>query len=113
MSSSGRYCELRGMVEKPSPGEAPSDLGILGRYILSPDIFQVLGDCSPGTGREIQLTDGLMALTKVGTVHGYKVEAKHFDLGDPVGFITAQAGFGLMRPDIAEQLKSYLTLNLQ
>jgi UTP--glucose-1-phosphate uridylyltransferase len=112
LSSSDRYCELRGLVEKPRPDEAPSDLGVLGRYILSPDIFQALEAYPSGTGCEIQLTDGLSALTKTASVYGYEVEAKHFDLGDPMGFITAQVCFGLRRPDIAEELKHYITFNV-
>jgi UTP--glucose-1-phosphate uridylyltransferase len=103
-----RLYELSGMVEKPAPDKAPSDLAIMGRYVLTPDIFDLLAEGKPGAGGEIQLTDALMALSKRRKLYGYEFEGIRYDLGDRVGFITAQIGFGLKRPDLADRLRTYL-----
>ena len=103
-----RTYELLGMVEKPPPEKAPSDFAIMGRYVLTPDIFELLADARPGAGGEIQLTDALMALTRRRKVFGYEFEGVRYDLGDRVGFIAAQIGFGLKRPDLADRLRTYL-----
>lgn len=104
----GRLFELSGMVEKPSIEKAPSDLAIMGRYVLTPDIFELLAKGKPGAGGEIQLTDGLMALCHSRKLYGYEFEGVRYDLGDRVGFISAQVGFGLKRPDLADRLRIYL-----
>ncbi|HUO05675.1 MAG TPA: UTP--glucose-1-phosphate uridylyltransferase [Candidatus Binataceae bacterium] len=103
-----RLHELRSMVEKPAPEKAPSDFAIMGRYVLTPDIFALLAEGKPGTGEEIQLTDGLMALAQRRKLYGYEFEGVRYDLGDRVGFISAQIGFGLKRPDLADKLRAYL-----
>ena len=103
-----RLFELTGMVEKPAIEKAPSDLAIMGRYVLTPDIFDLLESGKPGAGGEIQLTDGLMALARKRKLYGYEFEGTRYDLGDRAGFITAQIGFGLKRPDIAPRLREYL-----
>ena len=103
-----RLFELTGMVEKPSLEKAPSDLAIMGRYVLTPDIFELLASGKPGAGGEIQLTDGLMALAQRRTLYGYEFEGIRYDLGDRAGFIAAQVGFGLKRPDLAPRLREYL-----
>lgn len=103
-----RTYELHGMVEKPAPEKAPSEFAIMGRYVLTPDIFELLAQVKPGAGGEIQLTDGLVALTKQRKVYGYEFEGVRYDLGDRVGFISAQVGFGLKRPDLADRLRAYL-----
>ncbi len=103
-----RIYELHGMVEKPAPEKAPSEFAIMGRYVLTPDIFELLAEGKPGAGGEIQLTDALMALTKRRKVYGYEFEGIRYDLGDRVGFISAQVGFGLKRPDLADRLRAYL-----
>ncbi|MGO9602446.1 MAG: UTP--glucose-1-phosphate uridylyltransferase [Candidatus Binataceae bacterium] len=103
-----RLFELSGMVEKPPADKAPSDLAIMGRYVLTPDIFELLASGKPGAGGEIQLTDGLMALAQRRKLYGYEFEGIRYDLGDRVGFITAQVGFGLKRPELAERLRAYL-----
>ena len=103
-----RIYELRGMVEKPAPDKAPSEFAIMGRYVLTPDIFDLLAAGKPGTGGEIQLTDALMALTGRRKVYGCEFEGVRYDLGDRVGFIAAQVGFGLKRPDLADRLRAYL-----
>ncbi len=103
-----RLYELSGMVEKPSIDKAPSDLAIMGRYVLTPDIFDLLASGKPGAGGEIQLTDALMALARRRKLYGYEFEGVRYDLGDRVGLIVAQVGFGLKRPDLAARLRSYL-----
>ncbi len=103
-----RTYELRGMVEKPAPEKAPSEFAIMGRYVLTPDIFEPLAAGKPGAGGEIQLTDALMALAGRRKIYGYEFEGVRYDLGDRVGFISAQIGFGLKRPDLAERLRAYL-----
>ena len=103
-----RLFELTGMVEKPSVEKAPSDLAIMGRYVLTPDIFDLLESGKPGAGGEIQLTDGLMALAQRRKLYGYEFDGIRYDLGDRAGFIAAQVGFGLKRPDIAPKLREYL-----
>jgi UTP--glucose-1-phosphate uridylyltransferase len=103
-----RLYQLTGMVEKPSIDKAPSDLAILGRYVLTPDIFPLLAEGKPGAGGEIQLTDGLLALSRRRKLYGYEFEGTHYDLGDRVGFLTAQIGFGLKRPELADRLRAWL-----
>lgn len=103
-----RLYQLTGMVEKPPPEKAPSDLAIMGRYILTPDIFPLLAAGKPGAGGEIQLTDGLLALSARRKLYGYEFEGVRYDLGDRFGFLTAQIGFGLKRPELADRLRAYL-----
>jgi UTP--glucose-1-phosphate uridylyltransferase len=107
-----RLYELRGMVEKPSVEEAPSDFAIVGRYVLTPDIFDLLATGKPGAGGEIQLTDGLLALNKKRKMFGYEFEGTRYDLGDRVGYLTAQIGFGLKRPELADSLRAWLRMAL-
>ena len=103
-----RLYELVGMVEKPPAGKALSDLAIMGRYVLTPDIFAVLAAQHPGAGGEIQLTDALLALSRRRKVYGYEFDGIRYDLGDRVGFVSAQVGFALKRPDLADRLRAYL-----
>jgi UTP--glucose-1-phosphate uridylyltransferase len=103
-----RTYQLHGMIEKPPPEKAPSDFAIMGRYVLPPEIFELLAEAKPGAGGEIQLTDALMALTQRRKVYGYEFEGIRYDLGERVGFISAQVGFGLKRPDLADRLRAYL-----
>jgi UTP--glucose-1-phosphate uridylyltransferase len=103
-----RLYELSGMVEKPPVEKAPSDLAIMGRYVLTPDIFPLLADGKPGAGSEIQLTDALLELAKRRKLYGYEFEGMRYDLGDKAGFIAAQVGFGLKRPELADSLRAYL-----
>ena len=107
-AAGARTYELRGMVEKPAPEKAPSEFAIMGRYVLTPDIFELLAAGKPGAGGEIQLTDALMALTARRRIYGYEFEGIRYDLGDRVGFISAQIGFGLKRPELADRLRAYL-----
>ncbi len=103
-----RLYKLSGMVEKPLPDEAPSDFAIMGRYILTPDVFDLLAQTRPGAGGEIQLTDALLKLARRRDTYGYEFEGVRYDLGDRVGYITAQVGFGLKRPELAGRLRAYL-----
>ncbi len=103
-----RRFHLTGMVEKPRLEQAPSDLAIIGRYILPPEIFSILAQAKPGAGGEIQLTDALLVLSKRRRLYGYEFEGVRYDLGDRLGFLTAQIGFGLKRPDLADKLRAYL-----
>ena len=103
-----RLHQLTGMVEKPEPQNAPSDFAIVGRYVLTPEIFDLLADGQPGAGGEIQLTDGLLALSRRRAMYGYEFSGTRYDLGDRLGLITAQIGFGLKRPDLAARLRDYL-----
>jgi UTP--glucose-1-phosphate uridylyltransferase len=103
-----RLYELTGMVEKPPIEKAPSEFAIVGRYILTADIFELLQNVRPGVGGEIQLTDALLALAGKRRLYGYEVEGIRYDLGDRLGFLTAQIGFGLKRPELAEKLRAWL-----
>jgi len=105
---SPRLYELHGLVEKPPIEKAPSDFAIMGRYVVMPDVFELLEDGKPGAGGEIQFTDALMALSKRRKIYGYEFEGIRYDMGDRVGFISAQIGFGLKRPDLADRLRAYL-----
>lgn len=109
--ASERAWELTGMVEKPTPEEAPSEFAIMGRYVLTPDIFDLLEQVKPGAGGEIQLTDALLALCRQRKLYGYEFEGIRYDLGDRAGFLTAQIGFGLKRPDLAPRLRQWLAQN--
>ncbi len=91
--------EITGMVEKPKPGTAPSNLYINGRYILQPEIFSILDDQKPGAGNEIQLTDAMLTLQETQRFFGYRYEGRTFDCGSPEGFVEANVAFGLWRPD--------------
>jgi UTP--glucose-1-phosphate uridylyltransferase len=98
----GRVFPIDGMVEKPKPGTEPSNLTILGRYILQPEIFGLLSAREKGAGGEIQLTDAMLSLLKRQPFYAVKCEGRTFDCGSKVGFLTANVAYALARPDIAE-----------
>jgi UTP--glucose-1-phosphate uridylyltransferase len=102
----GRVFPVNGMVEKPKPGTEPSDLTILGRYILQPEIFGILSAQEKGAGGEIQLTDAMLSLLKRQPFSAVKYEGRTFDCGSKVGFLTANVAYALARPDIAEAFKA-------
>ena len=104
----GRLFRILDMVEKPSPEKAPSDLAIIGRYILTPAVFQELEATHPGTGGEIQLTDALRSLLGRETVYGYLFEGKRYDAGDKLGFLKATVEFALKRADLGKPFRKYL-----
>jgi UTP--glucose-1-phosphate uridylyltransferase len=103
-----RTFKLTGMVEKPAPEQAPSDFAIMGRYVLPAEIFSILEHAKPGVGGEIQLTDALMELSRRRDLLGYEFEGVRYDLGDRLGFLKAQIGYGLQHPDLADKLRAYL-----
>ncbi|HHV63586.1 MAG TPA: UTP--glucose-1-phosphate uridylyltransferase GalU [Peptococcaceae bacterium] len=104
-----RLFKAENLVEKPRPEEAPEvPLAIMGRYILMPEIFDILGELPPGKGGEIQLTDGLLVLSKTQDVLAYNFEGKRYDVGDKLGFVRATIEFALRHEEIAEPLMDYL-----
>ena len=96
------------MIEKPSPEEAPSNLAIIGRYILTPKIFEYLGRNQAGANNEIQLTDSMKSLLKDQPVFGYKFHGTRFDCGDKAGFQMANLAFALERPDLKDRLMEFI-----
>lgn len=112
-SVNARTHRVNDLVEKPSVGSAPSDLVIVGRYVLSPAIFPILAETPPASGGEIQLTDALLALSKREPVWAYEFEGTRYDTGDPVGLLTTSLAFALQRPDLAPGVRAFLrTLSL-
>jgi UTP--glucose-1-phosphate uridylyltransferase len=108
-----RLYEIRNMVEKPKFEEAPSNLAIIGRYILTPAIFDILSHTQAGAGGELQLTDGMKALLKQEKVYAYVYEGKRHDAGDKLGFLKATVEFSLKRQDLGGPMREYLrTLKL-
>ena len=105
---SDRVFELDTMVEKPALKDAPSNLSIVGRYVLSPKIFEILEKTKPGKNGEIQLTDAMAQLMKSEGFIGYKFEGNRYDAGDKFGFLQANIAYGLKRPDIAPKLMEYM-----
>jgi UTP--glucose-1-phosphate uridylyltransferase len=103
-----RLYRLEDMIEKPSPQEAPSNLAVIGRYILTPGIFEALSATPPGAGGEIQLTDGLRRLLARERVYGYVFEGKRYDAGDKLGFLQATVEIALQRPDLGRAFRKYL-----
>ena len=103
-----RLYEVEEMVEKPPLREAPSQMAIIGRYVLRPEIFLLLEKVSPGKGGEIQLTDGLLELVRQRKVYGYEFAGERYDVGDKFGFVRATVAYALKRPELREQVKKYL-----
>jgi UTP--glucose-1-phosphate uridylyltransferase len=104
----GRLYEIRNMVEKPKLEEAPSDLAVIGRYILTPTVFETLSETKAGVGGELQLTDGMRTLLKREKMYGYVFEGKRHDAGDKLGFLQATIEFALKRKDLGGPLREYL-----
>lgn len=106
---SARIYKTRNLIEKPSPEDCPATrLAIMGRYIISPEIFDILGSLAPGKGGEIQLTDGLRALGKQREILAYDFEGRRYDLGDKFGFLQANIEYGLRSGEFSETLRKYL-----
>ena len=103
-----RIYNCTGMVEKPRFEDAPSRQAIIGRYVLTPRVFELLEQTQPGAGGEIQLTDGIKALLKEEKVFGYTFEGKRFDAGDKFGMLQATVEFALKRPDLGPRFRDYL-----
>jgi len=109
----GKVYEVLDLVEKPAAREAPSDLAIIGRYVLTPDLFPVLAETRPDARGEIQVTDALRTLRRTCTLYAVEFEGKRYDTGDKLGFLKATVEFALARPDLAEPFRAYLkTLKL-
>jgi len=96
------------LVEKPEPSKAPSDLAIIGRYILTPEIFEHLEKTRADRRGEIQLTDGLRSLLKEQPIHGYQFEGKRYDTGNKLGFLKATVEYALKRGDLGREFRQYL-----
>lgn len=103
-----RLVKVSDMIEKPELGEAPSNMAVLGRYIISPTVFDILEHTQPGKGGEIQLTDALKQLAGIEPVWAYCFEGKRYDVGDKLGFLKATVEFALRREDLGSQFRNYL-----
>jgi UTP--glucose-1-phosphate uridylyltransferase len=106
--SNGKLFEIEDLVEKPKAEQAPSNLAIIGRYILTPTIFEELEKTQTGAGGELQLTDGMRRLLKREKIYGYVFDGKRHDAGDKLGFLKATVEFALKRPDLREPFLRYL-----
>ena len=108
-SHNGRLVEMKGMVEKPKAEEAPSNLAVIGRYILTPRVMKNLEAMKTGAGGEIQLTDAIADEIKVGrTVHGYRFEGTRYDCGSKAGYLQATVAFALARPDLRDEFAAFI-----
>ena len=105
--SRGVY-QVLGLVEKPTPTQAPSNLGIVGRYVLLPQIFDVLKVTPPGRNQEIQLTDALQLLFKQQAVYACEFEGERYDTGTPLGWLKAEIAFAVKHPDFGPEVRKYL-----
>jgi UTP--glucose-1-phosphate uridylyltransferase len=104
----GRVVRLNSLVEKPKLEDAPSRLAIVGRYVLTPEIFDIIARTPPGKGREIQITDAISTLMEIQPVFAYQFEGTRFDTGRPLGLLTASIEIGLRRADIGPGLRQFL-----
>jgi UTP--glucose-1-phosphate uridylyltransferase len=104
----GRLYEIVNMVEKPKPEDAPSNLAIIGRYVLTPAVFEILSETQAGTGGELQLTDGMRQLLKKERIYAYVFEGRRHDTGDKLGFLKATVDFALQREDLGTEFREYL-----
>jgi len=106
--SNDRVFRIRDLVEKPKPSEAPSNLAIIGRYVVTPEIFDSLQAIDPGSGGEIQLTDGLKHLLRSRPIYAYRFDGTRYDAGDKLGFLKATVEYALRRPDLGGPFREYL-----
>src|SRR5260370_21094651 len=107
-SGKDRLFRIRNMVEKPKPSEAPSNLAIIGRYVLTSEVFQSIDAIEPGSGGEIQLTDALKHLLRNRPIYGYRFEGTRYDAGDKLGFLKATVELALRRYDLGNEFRTYL-----
>ncbi|TPR52696.1 UTP--glucose-1-phosphate uridylyltransferase [Apilactobacillus kunkeei] len=105
--SDGLY-DVTNFVEKPNPEDAPSDLAIIGRYLLTADIFDILENTKPGKGNEIQLTDAIDTLNKKGKVYAHEFKGDRYDTGNKFGWLQTNIEFGLKHPEVSDELKQYI-----
>src|SRR6185437_6690582 len=101
-------CKVRGIIEKPDPSEAPSDLGVVGRYILTPSIFTFLENTAAGSGGEIQLTDAIAKLLEIESVLAFQFQGKRFDCGSKLGYLQATIAYALKHPELADDFQVIL-----
>jgi len=106
--SDDRVYRIRDLVEKPKPSEAPSNLAIIGRYVLTPEIFDSIESIDPGSGGEVQLTDALKHLLRSRPVYALRFEGRRYDAGDKLGFLKATVEFALRREDLGGLFREYL-----
>ena len=104
----GRLVEVLGLVEKPKPANAPSNLSIIGRYILLPEVIGFLSQMERGAGNEVQLTDAMAKMIGHTPFHGLRYEGRRFDCGDKIGFLEAQIAFALKRPELAPAVREFM-----
>ena len=104
----GSIVTVRGMVEKPKAEDAPSNLAVIGRYILTSKVMENLNRTGQGAGGEVQLTDAIAQETHTGTVHGFRFRGQRYDCGSKAGFLQATVAFGLARPELREEFASYM-----
>ncbi len=104
----GRRVEVLGLVEKPKPADAPSNLSIIGRYVLLPEVIEHLSRMDRGAGNEVQLTDGMAKMIGHTPFHGLRYEGRRFDCGDKIGFLEAQIAYALKRPDLKDDVEAVL-----
>jgi UTP--glucose-1-phosphate uridylyltransferase len=104
----GRKVEVLGLVEKPKPADAPSNLSIIGRYVLLPEVVGHLAAMERGAGGEVQLTDGMAKMIGHVPFHGLRYEGRRFDCGDKIGFLEAQIAFALKRPELKADVEAFL-----
>ena len=104
----GKLVEVTGLVEKPKPADAPSNLSIIGRYVLLPEVIEHLSRMERGAGNEVQLTDGMARMIGHTPFHGLRYEGRRFDCGDKVGFLEAQIAFALKRPELKADVEAFL-----
>ncbi len=100
--------QVLSLVEKPEPAQAPSRLGIVGRYVLNPEIFEAITMTLPGKGGEIQVTDALQLLLKKQEIYAFEPEGVRYDTGNPLGWLKANVAYALKRDDIGAELREYL-----
>jgi len=104
----GRLVEVLGLVEKPKPADAPSNLSVIGRYILLPEVIDHLSAFERGAGGEVQLTDAMAKMIGHAPFHGLRYEGRRFDCGDKIGFLEAQIAFALKRPELADSVRAFM-----
>ena len=107
-SDDGKLVEVLGLVEKPKPADAPSNLSVIGRYVLLPEVITHLSLMERGAGNEVQLTDAMAKMIGHTPFHGLRYEGRRFDCGDKIGFLEAQIAFALKRPDIADDVRAFM-----
>jgi UTP--glucose-1-phosphate uridylyltransferase len=107
-NTEGRLTEIRGMVEKPAPGTAPSNLMLPGRYILQPEVMRALDAQEKGAGGEIQLTDAIAKLVGQQPLHAYRFDGERYDCGSAAGFVIANLAMALSRCDVAPEVRKFI-----